>query len=262
MPEHLCVAAIYRITQLHAAHRGGINAAVDAEIRGVAKTNRASPHTIANEVIAARIGATLGLPIPAGVVAEHSGELYYLSLDVSKEGKTLPPIIASDFAANQPRYAAGCVAFDVLIANCDRNPANLSLDPAFNPPRASLFDHGHALLGTGAPIGSDRLVAAVGTLGCDGRPPVNGSRHVLLDYIASSDDLLRWADRIAHLPSFVIEDACREAADLGLFADPALARELAAWLEARAGKIHELISDNTDEFKSINQWQLYWRSPS
>ncbi len=161
------MTAIYRITELHAATRGGMNAAVDADIGGIAKMNDESPFTIANEVIAARIGQALGLPIPAGVIAEDAAKkLYYLSLDVSREGKTLPPVIPADFAREEPRLTAGCVVFDVLIANGDRNTSNLSRDPAYTPPRVSVFDHGHALLGTNPPIGFERLELATDRLGC------------------------------------------------------------------------------------------------
>jgi len=131
------MASIYRITELGNAHRGGMNAAVDAEIRGIAKTNDASEFTIANELICARIGQTIGLPVPSGVLAEDAAKrLYYLSLDVSFEGKALPPVIPAEFATQEPWLAAGVVVFDVFIANGDRNRANLSRDPAFTIPRS------------------------------------------------------------------------------------------------------------------------------
>jgi hypothetical protein len=161
------MASIYRLTKILNAHRGGMNAAVDAEIRGIAKTNDESEFTIANELICARIGQTIGLPVPSGVVAEDAAKrVYYLSLDVSFEGKALPPVIPAEFAKEEPWLAAGVVVFDVFIANGDRNPGNLSRDPAFTVPRVSVFDHGHALLGTGHPTGLERLGAAKDVLGC------------------------------------------------------------------------------------------------
>lgn len=161
------MTTIYRITQLEGSTRGGINNAVDALIRGVAKTNSESRFTIANEVIAARIGQTMGLPVPSGVIARDAEKrLYYLSLDMSSEGKQLPPIRPSQFVEEDPRIAAGVAVFDVLIANGDRHRGNLSRDPAFVPPRTSVFDHGHALLGTDPPDGLERLRLADGRLGC------------------------------------------------------------------------------------------------
>lgn len=227
------MATVYRLTRIEAAHRGGMNQAIDAEIRGIGKSNVRSPFTIANEVIAARLGQMFGLPVPAGVVAEATGgTLYYLSLDVSKEGKALPPAIPLDFAHEEPNIAAGCVVFDVLIANSDRHAGNLARDLGFDPPRPSLFDHGHALLGTNAPSGLDRLAKAEDILGCLGTDPLLGNRQCLIDHIADAACLRRWIDRLTVLPDFIAEDICAETAALGLLqADVATA--LAAWINRR-----------------------------
>src|SRR5947209_6825203 len=99
-----------------------MNLPVEAQVRGVAKTNDHSPFTIANEIISARIGQIMGLPVPTGVVGEaETKKLYYFSLDVSKDNKTLPPIIAADFVHDEPWWSAGCTVLDILIANGDRN---------------------------------------------------------------------------------------------------------------------------------------------
>jgi hypothetical protein len=256
------MATIYRLTRLAASHRGGINQAIDADIRGVAKTNDHSPYTIANEVIAARLGQCLGLPVPAGVVAEHSGRLFYLSLDVSKEGQALPPIVATDFVAAEPWLAAGAVIFDIWIANSDRHTRNISHDPAFSPSRPAFFDHGHALLGAGDPIGLDRLRAAEGELGCAGRPPLMGNRHALLDLVSSAAALLGWVSRVGELPDFVIVDACANARDLGLLPDDRTRDSLRDWLQQRKTALGQLLSDHKDEFSAITQWDLDRESPT
>jgi hypothetical protein len=249
------MATIYRLTRLEeTSHRGGMNQAIDADIRGVAKTNAHSPYTIANEVIAARLGQCLGLPVPAGVVAEHSGRLFYLSLDVSKEGQALPPIIATDFVAAEPRLAAGAVIFDIWIANSDRHTGNISHDPAFSPPRPAFFDHGHALLGTNDPKGLDRLTAAEGELGCTGKPPLGGNRHALLDLVSDAADLHAWVTRVGELPDFVIADACANAHDLGLLPDDRARDSLQEWLQRRKTMLGRLLSDHQDEFLAIAQW--------
>jgi hypothetical protein len=152
---------IYRLTQIHAgATRGGINQSVDAEVRGVAKTNDVAQFTIANEVVAARLGQALGLPIPAGVIAEDgSGKLYYLSLDVSKTGHTLPPAHPPDVIASEPFLAAGAVIFDFLVANEDRHAGT-----SRSIPPSHLRDYRSSTTGTHcsdrgtrkAPIGSRR----------------------------------------------------------------------------------------------------------
>jgi hypothetical protein len=250
------VATIYRLVRLASSHRGGVNSAVDAEIRGVAKTNDQGPFTIANEIIAARLGRALGLPVPDGVVAEHSGKQYYLSLDVSKEGKTLPPIVPPDFVSACPRLAAGAVIFDIWIANSDRHASNVSFDDAFTPPRPSFFDHGHALLGGDGNGGPHRLAAAESDLGCTGRPPMNGNRHVLIDLVSSAADLREWIDRVAELPDFQIDDACQEAHDLGVLPAGGSLDAVRNWLQDRKARVAELVSNNQAEFSAITQWDL------
>jgi hypothetical protein len=253
------VASIYRITELGNAHRGGMNAAIDAEIRGIAKTNDASEFTIANEMICARLGQTIGLPVPSGVLAEDASKrLYYLSLDVSFEGKALPPVIPSEFAEQEPWLAAGVVAFDVLIANGDRNRTNLSRDPAFTVPRVAVFDHGHALLGTNDPKGADRLDAARDSLGCvidNSGVAVNDS--ILLAQPIDAQHLLDWVSRIQALPDFIFEDICREVAsvpNLNFWKDTE--DLVVSWLLERQKKLGDLIWNNREALPSV-QWSLW-----
>lgn len=247
---------VYKLATIGAPVRGGANQAVDATIRGVAKTNAQFPFTIANEIVAEALGRALGLPIPAGVLAEDGGATYYLSLDVSATGNQLPPIIAQDFVSNHQNLAAGAVVFDILIANNDRHTSNISLDPGFAPPRPSLFDHGHALLGSGAPSGVGRLVAAVDDLGCTGALPLGGNRQILLDLIANDADLSFWTRRVMQLPDYIIEDCCASVSSLGINVDVAIANELGAWLKARRDRIEALITAHAAEFAGIAQWNL------
>jgi len=253
------MASIYRITQLGNAHRGGMNAAVDADIRGIAKTNDASEFTIANELICARIGQTIGLPVPSGVVAEDASKrLYYLSLDVSFEGKALPPVIPAEFVAEEPWLAAGVVVFDVLIANGDRNRGNLSRDPAFTVPRVAVFDHGHALLGTNDPKGLDRLVAAQDVLGCAvDQSGVAVNNSVLLDQPLDARMLEEWVSRVRMVPDYVFEDVCKEVAampNLNIWTDTA--DQIVQWLIERRDKLDKLIWDNQGLLPSV-QWSLW-----
>jgi hypothetical protein len=252
------MSVIYRITELGVSQRGGMNAAVEARIGGVAKTNAESEFTIANEVIAARIGQVLGLPVPAGVIAEDSAKtLYYLSIDVSREGKSLPPVMAADFCAAEPWLAAGIAAFDVLIANGDRNATNLSRDPAFTPPRVSVFDHGHALFGTSPPIGRERLELAADRLGCIDDDAHIATDSVLVDQPLDCASLREWAERIAQIPSYVFGDICREIArapELGINSETA--DWLANWLAARAPRVGNLIWQNQNAFPAV-EWALW-----
>lgn len=247
---------IYRLTRIQtAATRGGINSAVDAEVRGLAKANDVAPFTIANEIAAARLGQVLGLPIPAGIIAEDSsGKLYYLSLDVSKTGHQLPPVHPPDLIASEPFLAAGAVVFDFFIANEDRHAGNLSLDPAFVPPRLSLFDHGHALLGAAAIQGELRLDATRNIPGCLGTP--SGNRHALLDHITSASDIQAWVDRVEQLPDYVIADACSAVAVADLNVPRDLSRKMEVWLCERRTGIRSLVESYRGEFAAITSWTL------
>lgn len=249
---------IYRITELGPSQRGGMNAAAEARIGGVAKTNNESEYTIANEVIAARIGQTLGLPVPAGVIAETSSKtLYYLSLDVSREGKSLPPIRPAEFCADEPWLAAGTAVFDILIANGDRHRGNLSRDPGFNPPRVSVFDHGHALLGTDPPTGLDRVRLATDRLGCVDDDAHIARTSILLDEALDCTALEQWAERVRELPGYLFWDICRDVArtpELGLTVE--VADELASWLSERAARVGDLICQNQDAFPAV-EWTLW-----
>jgi hypothetical protein len=253
------MASIYRITKLGNAHRGGMNAAVDADIRGIAKTNGESEFTIANELICARIGQTTGLPVPSGVVAEDSSKrYYYLSLDVSFEGKQLPPVIPAEFATEEPWLAAGVVVFDVLIANGDRNAGNLSRDPAFTIPRVAVFDHGHALLGTSEPKGLDRLNAARDVLGCAiDQTGVAVNNSILLNQPLDASMLEQWVGRVKELPDYIFIDICREVAampNLNIWSGSA--DQIVAWLIDRRDRLDQLIWDNQGLLPNV-QWSLW-----
>jgi hypothetical protein len=247
---------IYRLTQLHTATRGGANQSIDAEVRGVAKSNETFPYTTANEVVALHIGRALGLPIPAGVIAEDgSGRLFFLSLDVSKTGHTLPPVHPPDVVAQERFLSAGSVIFDFLIANEDRNTSNLSLDPAFTPPRLSLYDHGHALLGSGNPQGGARLNGLASSPGCLGPPTCTGTRQALLDHVSSASDVEAWIERIEQMSDYVVRDACAQLSD-AVNVPSALATELGDWLCATKQGIRGLVESNHAEFRAVTTWTL------
>jgi hypothetical protein len=192
-------------------------------------------------------------------IAEDAAKrLYYLSLDVSREQKKLPPIVPADFARGESWLSAGCVVFDVLIANGDRNATNLSRDPAFTPPRVAVFDHGHALLGTNPPTGLDRLALARGHLGCNDDSARIASDHILLTEPLNSGFLDAWVGRVEQLPEYVFRDVCRVVARTrGLNVDGDTAEQVAVWLTERAAALGDLIEQNQDAFPAV-QWGL-WR---
>ena len=253
------MASIYRIITVGAPQRGGADAPIEANLGGIAKTNDRCPHTVINELVCEHIGRSLGLPIPPGLLARDSaGKLYFVSLDVSAEGKSLPPVDPRSFVTAEPRLAAGCLAFDILVANPDRHARNLARDHAFDPPRVTLFDHGAALMGCALPNGVARLRRVEGHLVCDGS---TGTRHALLDHMTSSSELLDWVRRIEELPRWIFEDACARARgerDVQLSTEDA--HDLVDWLASRAAGMRALISSHRTSFPGVHTWELEWEA--
>ena len=187
---------------------------LEATLRGVAKSNKTAPFTIANELVAWTLGQMIGLPIPqCFLVDTKAGELLAYSANVSKDGRKLPPVVPPRVYPRAKRLAAGSVAFDVLIANPDRHTENVAYDTGFTPPRFFLFDHGHALLGASNPSNRARLQAVRDVLGCEGPP--HGHRQVFLDLVSDDALLLDWVRRIETIPDWVIDDACESLPRLG-----------------------------------------------
>lgn len=255
------MSAIYRITKVGGARREGVNRPFEARVGGIAKTNEEAPFTIANEIVAERLGQLLGLPVPAGVVAQDDEKvLHYFSLNVGQEGKDLPPIVAPDFCAEEEWLAAGIVVFDILIANGDRHRNNLSRDETFpdEPPRVSIFDHGTSLLGADPPTGRERLELLDNHLGCveDGAGLARTS--CLLAEPLDVGMLGQWVQRVREIPRFVIDDICRAIAETPRLNVPTdQADFLAEWIATRASKLGDLICQNQQAFSSVEEWGLW-----
>jgi hypothetical protein len=254
------MSVIYRITKMGDARRAGINRPFEARVGGFAKSNDESPYTIANEVVSARIGQVLGLPVPAGVLSQDGEKkFHYLSLNVGQEGRELPPVIPPDFCAEEPLLAAGVVVFDVLIANGDRHRKNLSRDTTFDnePARVSVYDHGHALFGTDPPTGPDRLELANDRLGCTDDEACIARDSCLIDQPLDCRLIDQWVQRAKEIPAFVFADICREIGETpGLNVNPFQADDLANWLAGRASGLSNLIWQNREAFPAVN-WGLW-----
>ena len=232
---------------------------MDAQLRGLAKSNDEGDFVIANELIAARIGRALGLPVPEGVVAEDTEKkLYYFSLDVSREQKGLPPIYPDAFVRDHPWIAAGVAMFDVFIANPDRHRRNLSQDRGFVPERVSVFDHGASLLGESPPEGQSRLELSAGELGCwEGNAKLAATSSCLLDQQLDGGHLGAWIDRIQALPGYVIDDACDAVVGTsGLNVDRATANGLAEWLRDRQHGLSAIVGKHEHVFAGVARWPL------
>jgi len=225
-----------------------------AQVSGVVKDNRAAPYCIANEYLAGRVGAFLGLPIPpCAVVIDGTtpNKPWFGSLDFNLDAHTLPPVVPADCVQAMPKESTGLLLFDVLIANSDRHPSNFEVDP----PRMSVFDHSHCLFGHVAGQGEARLAAMTGRLAITGGGPTGGNRHCLLDVLDRGDYFGYWVERIRLIPDFFIEDVVADVHDGGINGPEASA--VVAFLKTRRDTIWDIVKAHSDEFKAVMAWPLW-----
>lgn len=220
----------------------------------------ARPYCIPNELIAARIGHALGLPIPPfGITAGEGGRLYFSSLDFNYTAKKTrsspmsierPPIIPAFCAANLSWLSTGITVFDVFIANQERNEEHIIADNPLDPKWLVAFDHDMALFGGDppSPNGIDRLVAIGDGLGVND----GNFRHCLLDVHHEPADLTDWVKRVLWLPKYLLRDACDAAVSVGL--KVAEADAAFKFLNERRERLGVIIKDNLHEFTRVKQW--------
>lgn len=224
-----------------------------AQVSGVIKDNRAAPYCIANEYIAGRIGAFLGLPVPpCAVVIDGTtpNKPWFGSLDFNLDAHTLPPVNPADCVKAMPVESTGLLMFDVLIANSDRHTTNFEVDA----PRMSVFDHSHCLFGQIAGQGEGRLNAMKGRLAISGSAVTGGNRHCLLDVLDTSNHFEHWVRRIRLLPNFFIDDVVQDVHDAGITSAEASA--VAAFIKERRDTIWDIVKANQAEFKAVMAWPL------
>jgi len=238
---------------------GGVAGSYQATISAVAKTNGPNvPYCIPNELICAELGRILGLPVPPAGIIHSSGGLanyWFASLDFNLTGNSLPPVDAQACIQQLPDLSTGLLLFDILIANCDRHPANFSVDFSQAQPCMSVFDHGHALFGYSAQHGVARLRDLRDRLAVSGGSHIRGNRHCLLDNISTDIHMSKWLDRIRAIPTYFLEDLCQSASGLGI--NDAEAHEALDFLKHRRDTIKDIVHSHHHEFRGIRQWGLF-----
>lgn len=214
------------------------------EIAARAKCNSGnSPYCVPNEYICAKLGQFLGLPIAPGTVITvpaNDPKFWYAALDFSQEGESLPPVSPEDCVRQLPELCAAIVLFDIFIANGDRHEGNLFLDESSEPPEMRLFDHEVALLGATPGQAEGRLTGSV-------RNHLGILDHCL-KRLLSTEALWQseWMQRIYHLPTYLIEQACREAAPYGMTLEETNAA--IAFLGERRHNLYYLVQHHGGEF--------------
>lgn len=248
----------YRVMTIGQQVGIGIAGSQYVTIQAIAKSNGPSaPYCVPNELICGDIGRFFGLPIPpSGIVdvPNAPGSPFFSSLDFNLTGNALPPVDPVACFARLPDLSTGLLLFDMLVANCDRHRGNFAVDMLSTPPRMNVFDHGHALFGSLPGEGRRRLADLRDRAGMSGGSRTGGNRHCLIDVISTVSDFGKWLDRIAALPDFFIEDACRAAVGLGITADEANAA--IDFLCYRRDHLRDIIRGNRQEFTAIRQWSF------
>ena len=204
----------YKIAEWGPAVGEGVSGARLVNVNAVAKTySGAEPNIVANELIAARLGQALLLPIPpAFIIQDEDGKPWFTSLNFNLAGEPLPPVRPEDVVGALPGLCAGVVLFDIWIMNPDRHRRNLAHDRSTN--RLEIFDHSRALM----PLGGDQrhfatahkddlaITAPVGT-------------HCLAPRLVDGTAFGLWFTRIRSIPDFHIRDVLEAAVDVGLRPD-------------------------------------------
>lgn len=199
----------YEVTAIGAGVGEGVTGSRYCHLGGILKTDSSeAPYTVANELVASRLAGLLGLPVPPGtVVSLADGTMAYAMLRFGLAGESPPPVNVSQFVLNRSKLAAGIVLFDAWILNADRHAGNIAYVP---PSRdlVSVFDHGHALLGTWENKATEYMRANLDThalgYGC------------IISQLSHTKDLEEWIQAIQGVRDAAIKEVCRPLSGLGL----------------------------------------------
>jgi hypothetical protein len=222
------------------------------ELAGYAKRNSPQqPYLVANEYVASRIGQLLGLPVPPGAIIEgqQAGERGWVTLAFAELKDQLPPANPSEVVKDLPQLAAGVFVFDLLIANTDRHPGNLSYLPSRK--RLDVFDHSHALFGNQLGQIPAHLRSLQDDFAVDG--------HCLLGLLSQPGDILgRVDDAERRVGDIFLREICREVGAAGVGVTPIEATRLFNFLRHRRDNLRSLVDNHRYHFKSIpvDRWGL------
>ncbi len=201
-----------------------------------------NPYCIPNEYICARLGTSIGLPIPPFALSKYADgakRLLFSSLDFNPASLRLPPILPDVCMAKLAFECAGVVVFDVWVVNEDRHDQNLAVDKTLSPKVLRVWDHDMALFGGFKISGPERLEALRDKLGVTDRDITGGTEHCLLPHLTSSEHLDTWTDRIQSVPEWLIVDTCKTMVHRGI--TKAESQAAIAFLLSRQHNIRDLI---------------------
>ena len=217
----------------------GVSGAQYVNLSGVAKTNsQREPNVVASELIAARLGQAILLPIPPAFIVDRDGAPWFVSLDFNLAGESLPPVSGSEIATTFPSIAAGIILFDVWIMNKDRHCGNLAYHRATE--RLQVFDHSRALM----PHQNQRTFAEAHRT----RLAI-GQRHCLAPHIVDAHTFSLWFERIQAVPTYYLKAALEDAVEVGFRPDNV--NFFLDLLVERRERIPQLIENNMHTFSAL-----------
>lgn len=187
----------------HVVKRGSSRARHSELAVIVKRDDESCPTAVYNELVAARLGELIGVPVPTGVLSELNGEVVYVSLAMSKPDAYISHVdsrLARVTAAKYPWEAAGLFVFDVLIGNWDRLG---NVKAAAGPDDARFivgFDHANSLL-----MASSSAYFLSTTALWKGSPVLH--QHVFAHYL-SIPMMEDWLRRIAEVPTGLFGARC------------------------------------------------------
>lgn len=227
----------------------------------VAKGNSEdSPYLVANEFICGRLAEYLCLNIPPFGFMRHRGrhkghKMLFASLKFSKTDTEPDDFDAAACCKALPNECTGILLFDALVMNSDRNRCNIQVDKPSEPKWARIFDHDHALFGTFASSGIQRLHTLEDRLGMTGGEMTGGLRHCLLNHLKTNAHFHEWLERIESIPDWYIREICQ--AVRGVPATKSEVDEAAACLLRRKAKLRKIVDENHAEFRGIKDWGMF-----
>lgn len=232
----------------------GVNDSWKINCVGIGKDNKTLPYVIVNEYVSANVAHYMRLPTPPfGLFQKTRRNLMFGTLNF--EGDSKPRFVdPRSLYANRPETCAGIIAFDIIIANCDRGRHNLKVDSIRNPKDVFVFDHDRALLGTVKSEGTKRLRQLTNRLGISGGSTSGGHRHCLIDVFDDPTLFKPWLHRIRTMPRTYIEDACDVVRNKG--ANKRELKGIADFIHYRCQNIFEIIDQHRNEFPAVADWPM------
>ena len=179
-------------------------------VRCLGKQNEKDfPYTIANEIVAAHIGQSLGLHIPAVLAHQtEAGNEYALIAWHQRVPVTAQALAA--FVDKNPRQVHGAIVFDLFVANNDRAFGPQRRNLAIDGDRLFLYDHGNACFYRNRPAAG--ILAGIPRLSDVERDlakmfDMAHKENLYFQLLKEWAEVEFWCGRIRELPDFLLEAA-------------------------------------------------------